>query len=486
MADICVIYDSKDKALTRKLVSHLRNQWSVWWAEDDIPQGDWEQQDRDQISQANAVVPVVSIHTEKNDIFRDELAWAKKCDRLIFPFFVGKAELPFGFGGLNRTDAFDWNGAVNHPGFQQLIKKIDAKIGCHTETPKRLAYLDLSRIKLQLPCFVFSLSSFESQISPKDGIRLFQLLEPAAGLISSYDVWKSNFKRDNTHKKDRISFSIIKRLRQSKCALFLDSGNYEATHKDDHYSKTKNPDGWHRRLFREMASKISPDIAFAFDKWPTTGGIDEITNRIVRNFRADERAIRELSFPLCPIVHLPEKHESIAVAEYASKIVTKVVEKLDPIMVAIPERELGDGLIERVRTVRAIRSALNGLGKYYPLHLLGTGNPITMIALAAAGADSFDGLEWCRTVADYDDGTLYHFQHFDCFRKEYSSRLQLNIRKIIENEEATYTAQVASYNLDFFTDWTRTIQNMIHRGNVEHLLKQIPNIGTNIFKEITQ
>ncbi|MBW1702384.1 MAG: hypothetical protein JRJ50_09725 [Deltaproteobacteria bacterium] len=345
--------------------------------------------------------------------------------------------------------------------------------------PKRLSSLDLDRMTLQLPCFVFALSSHESQVSPKDGVNLFQLLEPAAGLISSYDVWKY-------HKKDHVFFARIKRLRQSKCALFLDSGNYEASHKDDHYSKKHNPDGWRRDCFRKVASKIKPDIAFAFDKWPITGGIDEITNRIVRNFRADERAIHELSFPLCPIVHLPEKDKNITVVECASQIVTKVVKKLDPIMVAIPERELGDGLIERVRTVRGVRSALNGLGRYYPLHLLGTGNPITMIALAAAGADSFDGLEWCRTVADYEDGTLFHFQHLDCFREKYSSRLQLKIRKIIENEEATYTAQVASYNLDFFTDLTRTIQDMIHRDNVEHLLKQIPNIGANIFKEITE
>ena len=123
-------------------------------------------------------------------------------------------------------------------------------------------------------------------------------------------------------------------------------------------------------------------------------------------------------------------------------------------MVAIPERELGDGIIERVRTVRDIRRALNGLGKYYPLHLLGTGNPITMIALAAAGADCFDGLEWCRTVVDYEHLTLFHFQHFDFFRELYSTRLQLEIRKIIEDREATYPAQVASYNLDFFTDLT--------------------------------
>lgn len=479
MADICVIYDSKDKAVAEKLVSLLNNKWNVWWAEDGIPQGDWEHQVRKQISKADTVVPIISLNTENNDIFKDELEWAKECGRPIFPFRICDARPPFGFGRLNRTDAFGWDGDIFHSGYQQLVKKISTEIGQNTKILKRLSSIDLGRLTLQLPSFVFSLSSHESQVSPKDGVNLLQLLEPSAGLISSYDVWKY-------YKKDRVFWASVKRIQQSKCALFLDSGNYEASRKNDHFSRRYNPQGWNQNSFIEITCKINPDIAFSFDKWPIIGSIDDVVNRIIRNFHADQRAIRTLNFPICPIIHLPAHHKGITVAECASQIIKKVVKSLDPIMIAIPERELGDGLIERVRTVRNIRKTLNSIGKYYPLHLLGTGNPITMIALAAAGADSFDGLEWCRTVADYEDGTLFHFQHFDCFREKYSSRLQLKIKKIISDSEATYTAQVASYNIDFFTDLTRTIQNMIHRGNVEYLLKQIPNIGTNIFKEIME
>ena len=154
-------------------------------------------------------------------------------------------------------------------------------------------------------------------------------------------------------------------------------------------------------------------------------------------------------------------------------------------MLAIPERELGDGLLERAKTVRDIRKALNTLGKYYPLHLLGTGNPISMIALAAAGADVFDGLEWCRTVADYHTGALFHFQHFDCFKQTYLHRVQdQKIRLIVENTNASYTMKTLSYNVDFFEDWTRTMQNMIHSGQVETLLRSVPSIGLTLFKEL--
>ncbi len=479
MTDICVIYDSKDKTVTRKLVSLLRNQWNVWWAEGNISNGDWEQQVRDNISQAKALVPVLSCHTEKNHIFRDELKWAKKCNREIFPFVINETEMPFGFGGFNRTDAFNWEGKVNHSGFQELIKKIGVRINRTVDSPKRLSYIDLGEKNLQLPCFAFSLSSHETQISPKDGLKLLHLFEPSAGLVSSYDVW-------NDHKNDTQLFSITEKIKQSKCVLFLDSGNYEAARKNNHYSKGKNPSGWHRDNFRKIASKLKPDISFSFDKWSLKGEINNVINRIVRNYKADTRAIEDLNFPVCPIVHLPEKLKGKSIAECASKIILEVVKEIDPVMIAIPERELGDGLIERVRTVLTIRKELDSLHKYYPLHLLGTGNPFTIIALAAAGADSFDGLEWCRTVVDYDRWTLFHFQHFDFFKEIYKSRLKLETQKIIENNKATYAAKVTIYNLDFFNDLTKNMQNMVHSGNVEFLLNQIPIIGDKIFKEISK
>jgi queuine/archaeosine tRNA-ribosyltransferase len=233
-----------------------------------------------------------------------------------------------------------------------------------------------------------------------------------------------------------------------------------------------------------VANIISPDIAFSFDETAPEGDIDEVTERIILNFREDENAIRPRDFPLCPIVHLPGKYEG-TLAECAPRLIAKVTSELNPVMVAIPERELGDGLIERFKSVRDIRRALNELGKYYPIHLLGTGNPISMIAFAAAGADSFDGLEWCRTVADYNNGHMFHFQHFDCFNEQYLSRIQSpEIRKIITDPGASYVARVACYNLDFFNDWSKTMQDMIATDQIEHLLKNVPNIGNMLFEEL--
>ena len=53
----------------------------------------------------------------------------------------------------------------------------------------------------------------------------------------------------------------------------------------------------------------------------------------------------------------------------------------------------------------------------------------------------------------------------------------METQKIIEDEKATYAAQVVSYNLDCFAEVARTMQNMIHGDNVEFLLKQVPKIN---------
>ena len=95
-----------------------------------------------------------------------------------------------------------------------------------------------------------------------------------------------------------------------------------------------------------------------------------------------------------------------------------VAEQLFPVLLAVPERALGDGIIARTLSVRRLRQALDKLGFYCPLHLLGTGNPLSIAVYAMAGADSFDGLEWCQTVVDHQTGKLFHFQQWDLFKDQ--------------------------------------------------------------------
>lgn len=483
MADICIIYLSEDEDIVERLVVLLRRYWSVWWARD-IAHGDWEEALRAEIPKCLAIVPVLSAHFKggRKKILRDEMGLAEAHMKPILPFLIGPAEVPLGFGGLNHTKAHDWTGDEAHPSFQLLKSKLTQTIGkMNNASPgiERPYELMVRGKILTLPAFVFSLSSHETQVTPKEGLTLLRILESGPCLLSAYDAWKY-------YAQDFEFSSSANQICESKDVLFLDSGNYEAYRKHDRYVSDKNLTGWREDHFRETALRLSPDVAFSFDTIDPKGEPDDIVDQVSGSFEADNQALRGRNFPLCPIIHLPKEFKGTR-ASCAAKILSGVARTLDPLMLAIPERELGDGLLERTRTVRDIRKALNGLGKYYPLHLLGTGNPLSIIAFASAGADSFDGLEWCRTVADYEKGFLFHFQQFEFFEQARLHQIQdPRTRSLIEDPSATYGAKALGFNIDFFKDWTRTMQRMIHSGQTEILLKMVPNVGSQIFRDLSK
>lgn len=482
MADICVVYQSEDEKIVERLVSLLRKHWDVWWARD-IAHGDWEEAVRAEIVRAKAVVPVLSHYSKgkRIKILKDEMRFADSLGRAILPFVIGTADIPFGFGDINRTEAKDWNGEEGNEGYLELMRKIAETINSNHAnhvTMSRKQILTVRGKELHLPAFVFSLSSHETQVTPQDGATLLHELGANASLVSAYDAWKY-------YRNDSDFHSTIGNMRESENVLFLDSGNYEAYRKNDRKNK-KNPKGWQNKYFLKTAKQLAPDLAFSFDTINPKGQPDRIAKRIVSSLQAEADELQDKDVVLCPIVHLPGEHEG-TLADCAAQIVASVAKAADPVMIAIPERELGDGILERVRVVRDIRKALDRLGKYYPLHLLGTGNPLSMIALAAAGADSFDGLEWCRTVADYNNGFLFHFQQFEFFGQSHLNRIQdPKVRYLIENTDTPYSVQTLCYNVDFFKDWSRTMQNLIHSGQTETLLKMVPNIGTQVFRELSQ
>ena len=159
--------------------------------------------------------------------------------------------------------------------------------------------------------------------------------------------------------------------------------------------------------------------------------------------------------PVAPILH--GKPAQLPAA------IKKVVETICPTLVAVPERALGDGIVARTRTVRNIRSSLNELGFYCPLHLLGTGNPLSIIAYAMAGADCFDGLEWCQTVVDHSTGKLCHYQHWDLFRHQ----TLWGINGILP-----YNQSVLMHNLEFYRQFMDDLCKAMKGGDAKIYLKK--------------
>lgn len=173
----------------------------------------------------------------------------------------------------------------------------------------------------------------------------------------------------------------------------MDSGNYESYWKDGQES-------WRQSHFHEALRRFPCTFAFGFDEQNPPQDKDAHVELIIERWQQDQAAAG--SRVIVPIVH--------GSAEVLPVICSAVAQATQVPMVAVAERRLGDGVFERTRSVAAPRNALDSKGRYVGLHLLGTGKFISIALYSSAGADSFDGLEWCQSVVDHETGPLFHLR----------------------------------------------------------------------------
>ena len=137
-------------------------------------------------------------------------------------------------------------------------------------------------------------------------------------------------------------------------------------------------------------------------------------------------------------------------------------EFLQPDVLAVAERYLGDGIFERAKTIGEIRKKLSGLKRYQPIHVLGAGNPLSVAILAAVGADLFDGLEWCRTSVDHQTARLHHAHQYDFYSWQ--------------SEWVTvdwdYVDKMLAHNLEFYRDWNTDLSQAIADGRLWEWLQE--------------
>jgi hypothetical protein len=183
--------------------------------------------------------------------------------------------------------------------------------------------------------------------------------------------------------------------------------------------------------------------------------------------KAIERDSAFTAAPVLPIVHAPILKKGGYKLRDIPRIIREVADRFEPPLIAIPERELGPGLIARIKTVQAIREELSNLPFYQPLHILGTGNPWSMAVLAAAGADTFDGLEWCRMAIDRKEDRLHHFQHFDFFTYQASVADSPITRGALTDKAVDFAGKVAFHNLDYFADLMKNMREAVSGRSME-------------------
>lgn len=314
----------------------------------------------------------------------------------------------------------------------------------------RKAELGLGGIILPLPCFFPSISSVKTNLPILEYLQVLFALKHPLFLVSAYDLYKCQ-------KNDFLQVEkLLNGFTTNRKIILLDSGNYESYWRGDQK--------WDSKKYREILKKTKHHLAFYFDTLHTKGNINSISSIITSNVLKDQK---HSSGTVVPIVHAERK-------EKFPELISRVVDKLNPFLIAVPERQLGDGIVARAETVFKIRSALNKKKLYYPLHLLGTGNPLSILIYAACGADSFDGLEWCQTTVDHSTGLLYHFQQRDFFG---------NQTAFCKLKGIPYTQTTLAHNLNFYQKWMTKIQKNFSDGKSDVLMnKYLPKAVLSLLK----
>jgi hypothetical protein len=312
---------------------------------------------------------------------------------------------------------------------------------------------------LEIPILVPSVSSFETQLKPRDALRLQYTLQEPISLISAYDV---SLDRDQL-------VPLCKKFR-NQGVLLMDSGGYESG-RISRYAQGECHEVWDFAKFANIASEDIYDFIFSYDYFLNEGESSAAyCNRILQEFRrhADVLDITKL----IPVVHLQTLNGKRPLNEEESAtIFGSIASELECQFIAVPERELGMGLPTRARLTKRIAFALQQKAIGSLLHILGCGNLLSYSALAVAGATMFDGLEWCRTLAA-DNFHLHHFQHRDLFADPGYYKGKPAAEFMIEGATLDYPSSVAVRNLLSFQAFTELLHARLEQHTVHDFVRE--------------
>ncbi|MFA5903762.1 MAG: hypothetical protein WC836_07480 [Desulfobacula sp.] len=287
------------------------------------------------------------------------------------------------------------------------------------------------------PIFYPSVSSVSKNIwSVLDHIELLVSIDYPQFLVSCFDIFEN---QRNQH----IQSALEKAKDQCQTVLW-DSGIYEVV-----WSRSNK---WSKKQYIETLKKNSFYQAFSFDDYCLKKE-EQTPSSIAHSVLNDIKEVGKST--ISPIIHCHSPKNYPTTCFEVSQI-------CKPKLIAIPERELGEGVIEISMNIRKIRSKLNKLDKYQPLHILGTGNPISMMLYTFAGADSFDGLDWCQTVVDFEKGTLHHPLHLDLYKHQSTWG---------ENKDISFFARCYLHNLEFYKNWMISLYKSLMNNQIERMMQ---------------
>jgi queuine/archaeosine tRNA-ribosyltransferase len=318
----------------------------------------------------------------------------------------------------------------------------------------RVTEVSISEKKLVTPTYFPAVSSYGIRYRFHALVRLITAYSYPRLLISAYD-----FHLLDDEKKKELSREISEYWKKGGF-VFLDSGIYESFWKAD--AK------WTFNLYETSVSQIDFDFYCSFDVLPDA---KTQTMQFARDTFDSILACSNLSNKpgFVPILHGVSPNKLVS-------LITSFVKKFPHLcdFIAVPERDCGYDIVQKARTMVKIRKILDNNDKRGGiLHVLGCGNPISLVLFSYCGVNMFDSLDWIKHVIDKNRLTINDFSQLELINCECA---------ICSGRKRSYTEKVLLHNLLFYQNYMLQIQSLIRRNEIFEFLCE--HLGKDLMKKI--
>lgn len=303
----------------------------------------------------------------------------------------------------------------------------------------RVLEIQLNGKILSTPTYFPAISSYGVKPPFHELLYLLKIAKYPRILVSAYDLYHM---REN---KRNEALSLMKSYRKTGF-LFMDSGLFE--------SWGKNDKKWNITSYKSVLSQAKFDLYSSFDVYRGKGKSHE-------KFKKDTyNNILKSSVFLNNTAFFAILHESTPFQ--LINLVNEFAEKHSNLCrnIAVAERDIGKSLQERAETIVALRKAMNN-NDCHLLHILGCGNPLSMLVYSYCGADTFDSVDWIKFAINpkkYSTSDFAHLELLNCKCKVCSEQPYARAR---------YLEKLLLHNLLFYQNFVVQIQSLIRNDNLE-------------------
>lgn len=328
----------------------------------------------------------------------------------------------------------------------------------------RVTEIKLKDKVLSTPAYFPSISSYGIKLPLSYLIYLLANFGIPRLLISAYDMC-------HEREKDPQLLSSLEKYRtivrdKKKGFLFVDSGIYEA-------SWYKDPT-WDIDSYRQAIMGLDFDFYSSYDIIPDKKQSDSQLSR--KTFNSIELSVFANKGELVPILHGHSREHLVSMVDQFLNLHFDLCG-----VIGIPERDCGNGILEKAHTIKEIRKTIENHGGTHILHVLGCGDPLAILLYSYYGADAFDSLDWYEHVVNPKTYSLEDSSHFPLFECQCKACAFLEERAGSYGTE--YKDKALIHNLFIYQEYMKYLQELIRNNGIATFVKShfvTSRLGENI------